>query len=174
MFQADWWLHSLLWGSVAGGAAVAVLIVVVMRNPHAFITDFPKDIQAAAAPATAEQERRGKIGGLVFVSVLYLGQLAVPLTWALTHADAGYWELAVMSFIGMTIACLFDLVIMDWLVVCTIRPRAIVFPGTEDCEGWGDYAFHVREQLSPVGLAAWLGSGPLMALIAWGIGALAG
>ncbi|MFW0790225.1 hypothetical protein [Gordonia sp. CPCC 205333] len=29
-------------------------------------------------------------------------------------------------------------------------------PGTEDGEGWGDYKYHVREQLSVAGLATML------------------
>lgn len=40
-----------------------------------------------------------------------------------------------------------DILIVDWLIICTLRPRRLVYPGTEDCAGWHDYGFHVREQL---------------------------
>ena len=37
-----------------------------------------------------------------------------------------------------------DLLIVDWLIVCTIRPKVIVPPGTENCAGWKDYGFHFK------------------------------
>ena len=37
-----------------------------------------------------------------------------------------------------------DLLIVDWLIVCTIRPNVIVPSGTEHCAGWKDYGFHFK------------------------------
>lgn len=33
---------------------------------------------------------------------------------------------------------------VGWLIVCTIRPKIIVPPGTEHCAGWRDYGFHFK------------------------------
>lgn len=61
------------------------------------------------------------------------------------------------AFATLVAYCLIDLVIVDWIVLCWWRPSWIVVRGTEEAEGWGDYLFHVREQLSPKGLAAMFG-----------------
>ena len=31
---------------------------------------------------------------------------------------------------------------LDWLLFCTLRPRAIILPGTEGMAGYRDYRFH--------------------------------
>ena len=47
--------------------------------------------------------------------------------------------------------------IIDWGVVRWWRPSWILIRGIEETEGWGDYLFRVREQLSQKGLAAMFG-----------------
>ena len=37
-----------------------------------------------------------------------------------------------------------DLLVMDWLIVCTITPKWIVLRGTEGCKGYKDYFFHFK------------------------------
>jgi len=37
-----------------------------------------------------------------------------------------------------------DLLILDWLVFVTLRPKIVVLPGTEGAKGYGDYGFHFR------------------------------
>jgi hypothetical protein len=44
-----------------------------------------------------------------------------------------------------------DLLILDWLVFATLRPRIVVLPGTEGAQGYGDYGFHFRAFLKGLG-----------------------
>ena len=37
---------------------------------------------------------------------------------------------------------LFDLLIIDWLIVCLITPKFVIIPGTEGNKGYKDYQFH--------------------------------
>ena len=37
-----------------------------------------------------------------------------------------------------------DLLIMDWLIVCTITTKWIVLSGTEGCKGYKDYFYHFK------------------------------
>lgn len=49
-------------------------------------------------------------------------------------------------FLHLWIICLtwnvVDLLILDWLVFCTITPKCFVLPGTGNCKGYKDYKFH--------------------------------
>jgi len=36
----------------------------------------------------------------------------------------------------------FDLIILDWLLFCTVQPKLMVLPGTEGMPGYRDYRFH--------------------------------
>ena len=70
-----------------------------------------------------------------------------------------------MTFAVAVMFALFDMFIIDWLVICTWRPQRLVFPGTEDCAGWRDYGFHVKEQLRPRGILALVIPSLLLGLI---------
>lgn len=39
---------------------------------------------------------------------------------------------------------LWDLLVVDWLIGCTITPKFIILPGTEGAAGYKNYAFHFR------------------------------
>jgi hypothetical protein len=57
----------------------------------------------------------------------------------------------VNAFVVMIAFDLFDWLVVDWLVLCTLTPRFVVLPGTEGVAGYKDYAMHLRGLL--VGLA---------------------
>jgi hypothetical protein len=38
-------------------------------------------------------------------------------------------------------------VLVDWLLLNTITPKWVVFPGTEGFAGYKDYGFHLRAHL---------------------------
>ncbi len=69
-------------------------------------------------------------------------------TWIDGVRASGFLQAFGMAFATVLAFCLIDLVIIDWGIVCWWRPSWIVIRGTEQAEGWGDYMFHVREQLS--------------------------
>jgi hypothetical protein len=39
---------------------------------------------------------------------------------------------------------LYDLLVLDWLIFATLKPKAVMIPGTETWEGWADYGFYWR------------------------------
>jgi hypothetical protein len=53
---------------------------------------------------------------------------------------------------------LFDLLVMDWLVFCTIQPRFMRIPGTEDNPAYSDYKYHFIGFLKGIVLSA-IGAG---------------
>jgi hypothetical protein len=52
---------------------------------------------------------------------------------------------------------LVDLLILDWLLFCTITPRWIVIPGTAGMAAYKDYLFHFRAFLKGTALCALAG-----------------
>ena len=98
------------------------------------------------------------IGGrTIGVIALILAVFLATYTWIDGVHATGFLQAFGMAFATLFAFCLIDLVIIDWGLVCWLRPSWIVVRGTEQAEGWGDYMFHVREQLSPKGLAAMFG-----------------
>ena len=163
----DWWTHVLAWSAAGSTVAALVLLVVLALAPYGFLHDFPEDVRKAAVPPTAAQRRAGIVGGAVFMVVL-LAALATPaITWGIAHPDASWWSLAAMAVVALAVFTLVDLVVIDWLVICALRPRVLLLPGTEQCAGWGDYGFHLREALQPKALALFPVFGAVIGTVAW-------
>lgn len=164
---AQWWGHALTYGSIAVLLSGAMLLVVLFLTPDALIDDYPEDIRQAAPSPTAGQKRAGLISGIVFVIVLFSSITGVVWAWGAQHPQASYLELALITFVLSVMFALFDLIIIDWLIICTWRPKALVYPGTEDCAGWRDYGFHVKEQLQPKALLVLVGASSVIGLLVW-------
>lgn len=84
--------------------------------------------------------------GVVVAALLALRRLA----GALTFADA-----AVSTFIILMTFNLVDLLLLDWLLVETIRPGFITFPGVTGATAnpFGGYAYHFRGFFIGTGLS---------------------
>ena len=162
--------HGLVYGLILTGLIIAIMLVSARINPAVFAGDYPPDIKAKFGPLDARTERQKKWVALVFLAAV-LGTLgwmvaAMPLA-GLTPTFATVFAAA---FVAAFIFNLFDLLILDWLVFVTWRPRFIVLPGTEGLAGYGDYGFHFRGFL--VGLVFCFAAGLLTALIATGLAAI--
>jgi len=166
---AEWWAHALGWSAAGSLAAGLVLVAVVPLAPYGFLHDFPEDVQEAAAEPTPAQRRAGAVGGAVFLAVLLAVPVAVPLGWGLTHPGAPWWSLTAMAVVALAVFTAFDTVVVDWLVICRLRPSFLVLPGTEHCAGWSDYRFHLREVLRPRALALFPVLGGAVGTAVWGL-----
>lgn len=108
--------------------------------------DYPKDIQAAAAidKPTKEQEkaakRFGAVGGLII-----LGTLLAFGSLHFHNEQVSFLQVFEYLFIVAMTWNVVDLLVMDWLIVCTITPKWVVIRGTEGCKGYKDYLFHFNK-----------------------------
>lgn len=121
-----------------------IFVVGTLRwKPRIWLHDFPSDIQALAAPKTADEQRLTILVGVPFV-ILFVG-LPLLVMWDLKSRlgpDFSFfsvWLYAYALFIGIN---LWDLIALDWIGLSLIDPQNPPFPGTEGAAGWRNYAFH--------------------------------
>lgn len=127
----------------------SIYLLGIMRlNPRLFLNkgDFPADILAAVPPKSAIERRQALILGIPFL----MGILAVPLVSTLQFKQQAGSEVALLylflhAFAILMAFNLFDLVILDLILFCTITPRFMIVPGTEGLAGYKDYGFHLRQ-----------------------------
>lgn len=133
---------------------MVVLLACLRWGCAGLASDYPEDIQAAMPPFTRKEKVRGAIlAGLFLLSLLAVVFFA---SWMWIHDDPsrGFLSAYGMALASMAVACLLDILIVDWLIICLWRPNWVVIPDTEDCTGWGDYRFHVKAQFTPAALIA--------------------
>lgn len=56
----------------------------------------------------------------------------------------GFWAIFLTLFVAMQTFNVFDLLVIDWLFVATLKPKALMIPGTETWDGYDDYGFYVH------------------------------
>ena len=146
--------------------ATVFLLALVLYNPRLMLQDYPPAIKAIVPPKTEQEKRLSTWLGLPFILVLFAFPVYATFVFQTRAGDAGFPLLWLYAF-GIAFAFnLWDWLVLDWLVFCTITPKAFVIPGSEGNPAYKDYFFHFRGFLIGTVFSA------LMGLIAAGIVAL--
>lgn len=137
----------LLDGGIAALVFTLVAVGGLAYSPRLFLNkgDYPDDVLAAVPPKTEREQRQAVILGLP----LLVFMIGIPLYSGLTFSAAfagepSFWLLAGHIFLVLMVPFLWDLIVLDWLVFCTITPSFVVIPGTEGFAGYKDYLFHLK------------------------------
>jgi hypothetical protein len=132
-------------GVILSILALLFIMITLWINPRIMLHDYPKDIQAKAPPKTPQEKQLSLFLGIPFLLLLFAFPFMSSLT--LKHQTQGqisFGALFANSFGVAFIFNIFDWLLLDWLMFCTITPRFVVIPGTEGMAGYKDYAFHFR------------------------------
>lgn len=139
--------HSLFYGALLSAAMTAFILTTLYWRPMMWIGDAPAEVQAAAPPPSAADRRIKRVaGGLVFVVLLAILAVSLAALRRLAGGALSFADVAVSTFLIFMTFNLVDLLLIDWLVVETLRPGFITFPGVAgaNLNLTGGYAYHFR------------------------------
>jgi hypothetical protein len=112
-------------------------------NPDIWLPDYPPDIRERFGPMSERAKRQRTIVGIpIFVplaGVLVLSSVRL----AQIGSEPIFFSVCFGTFVVLVFSAV-DLLILDWLVFVTLRPKIVVLPGTEGAKGYGDYGFRFR------------------------------
>ena len=122
-------------------AITLALLFIGIKGPRIMLQDYPKSIQNAVPPKTKEEKRQTYVYALPVLLIMIGYPLATGAYLTVLH-HWHFWQ--TFSFVwGLSMLFnLYDLLIIDWIVFCTITPGFLVIPGTEGNKGYKDYWFH--------------------------------
>jgi hypothetical protein len=136
--------HGVLYGAILSVLMVLSFAGAAYLNPEIWLPDYPPDIRERFGPMSAQAKRQRRLVGipvfLVLMGVLVLSSIRL----AQIGSESVFFSVFFGTFVVLLVFNAVDLLILDWLVFVTLRPRIIVLPGTEGAEGYGDYGFHFR------------------------------
>ena len=137
--------HALIYGVILSAVLFPLTMGLVWLNPEIMLKDYPPDIQAKYGPMSERSKRQRIPVAIFFVAVLF-GIVAQSFMGvrANTGDDIPFLAAFVHLFVMFSIFNLLDWLVLDWLIVVTIRPRFMILPGTEGLAGYADYGFHFR------------------------------
>ena len=148
------WSKILVDGAILSIVTSLFLMVVLHFNPRLFLQDYPEAIKNQVPPKTALEERQSLLIGVPFLLLLAIIPFLSTLTLKRSSLEAlSFLQLFVHAFGVIFIFNLVDLVILDWLMFCTITPKFMVIPGTEGMRAYKDYFFHFKASLTGTGIS---------------------
>ena len=137
-------------------AALGLVIVGSLAyNPRLWINDAPPRVRALASPLTAGERRDRNVVAVVFL--LALIAVTAWSAWRLLARHASGVSFAVLfgHFFGvMLLFNLFDLIVIDWLMLLVLRPAflsRLTVPELTYEETVGGYGYHFRAFLKGMG-----------------------
>jgi hypothetical protein len=135
-------------GAVLSFIASLLLMVSLRLNPRIWLQDYPEEIQDKAPPKTEQEKRLSLIFGIPFLVLLAAGPFISTLALKRQGGgDVSFLQLFLNAF-GVAFAFnLVDLLLLDWLMFCTVTPKFLVIPGTEGMQGYKDYSYHFRASM---------------------------
>jgi len=160
--------NALVFGVVLGSILFATILVVVRINPEIMLRDYPPDVQAEHGPMSDRSQRQKLLVAILVLAEIF-GVIVASLAPILDDTEAAglFPTLFVHFFVMFSVFNVLDWLVLDWLIVVSLRPSFLILPGTEGMAGYRDYAFHFRGFLIgiPITLAASLVLAALVTLL---------
>jgi hypothetical protein len=137
--------HALLYGVLLSAVLFTLILGVVKINPEIMLNDYPPDIQAKYVPMS-ERTKRQRIPVAILVVAVMVGIVTLSFRGVRgdLQGDLLFLPAFLHLFVMFSLFNLLDWLVLDWLIVVTIRPGFMILPGTEGMAGYGDYGFHFR------------------------------
>lgn len=131
----------LIHGLVGSLGLTLSLLPIGFKNPRIMLQDYPKSIRKEVPPKTKTEKRQTFWFGLPFL-IIFVGYPMLSSLYYATYKDWQFLEILYFTWGTLLVFNLFDLIVLDWLIFCTITPRIVVIPGTEGNVGYKNYKFH--------------------------------
>ena len=139
-----------LWGVIFGVVFSIAMLIIGRVNAEMILNDYPPDVRAKFGPMSEKTRKQANLASLPLLAtlglvvVLGLGQLR-NITGELTFLNT-----FIVSTVIFQMWNLLDLVLLDWFLLMTLKPRFMILPGTEGMAGYSDYGFHFRKFLNGI------------------------
>ncbi len=132
----------LIYGLALSLTLTAIMIISGVLAADIWVGDYPPDIrQKYGAMSPRAARLRPAIAVLFFTAILAIPFLGL-FNLRAEHGDIPFLAALVFSVTTLLVFNIFDLIVLDWLLFCTIQPRPMILPGTEGMAGYRDYRFH--------------------------------
>ena len=142
-------------GTLINLGLTAIIFVTLYINPEMWLQDAPPDIKEKVGKKSAKAKWQSALFAIPFFVILFGGVIRSNILLKRQNGGKLPFKMAFLNAYGLFLYFwLFDLVIIDWLFLVTLKPSFAVLPGTEGMAGYDDYAFHLKTALPALPMIA--------------------
>lgn len=126
---------------------VGVLILLSFKHePRMWLHHFPKEVREAVPEKTPEETRLMRMWGVVTTGSMLFLPLLVTL-WRDAEYDFAYFDAVVFIATMMLVFCLYDLLVLDWLISVWWNPKWMQIQGAEDFMHHNSFGYQLKRNL---------------------------
>ena len=147
----------LIDGGITAFLFTIPIIIGFAISPRLFLNkgDYPPDVFEAAPPKTPKEQRQALWISIPFLIVVMGFPLYSVVSFKNTlSGDPSFWLLFLHTFLVSLVPFFWDLIVLDWIMFCTITPSFVVIPGTEGFAGYKDKSFHLKAHTKGIFITA--------------------
>jgi len=119
-----------------------VLFASVFYNPRSWLHRMPPEVVSKVPARTTAEKRTALITGMPFLLIMIFYPLIYVVLQGSSNFLLNFWFFCVF-FVGFT---LWDTLVLDLIIVCTITPRRFLVPGTSR-EDYRNKLYHIKAGL---------------------------
>lgn len=139
-------------GSVLSAVQGSIIVASLYYNPEIWYDDYPDEIKAKFGPMSAAAKKQRLIVAIPFlVSMLGLPSYSNLKLKRENHGRLSFKNGFINAYAVYTLFGLFDLLVIDYLLLIRLRPRFAVLPGTDDLHYANDFRYHLNGFLKGLG-----------------------
>lgn len=135
----------LLYGSILSLFFSMPVLISLYIRPSLWRNDAPAVVRDKMAPLTSGEKAVGAILGVFLIGIVIIIPAMADRALVINGVTE-YTMLVMYNYLILQFMNLVDLIIIDWLIVCTITPSFLIIPGLEEYRAaYRDYGKHFKD-----------------------------
>ena len=134
----------ILHGLILSVALSVVILGGMTINPRLMAQDYPPEVKSQIPPLNASEKKQQAVMALFFWG-LALGILIDSNAQVVARSgESVFLTLFINTYLIFEVANLFDLLLLDYLIVVLLKPRFLFVPGVENLAQYNTFAYHFK------------------------------
>ena len=124
-----------------------LVTIMISLSPRIWgYSDYSNEIKAKVPPQTSQEKMWSVLIGAPWtIFVVGFPIFSTYLLKVKLGGEISYWNLFLNVFVMTFVFNLFDLIVLDWLIISRITPKFVIIPGTEVAD-YKDFSHHYKAQ----------------------------
>jgi hypothetical protein len=136
--------YILQFGIVFSVGFALIALGALYLNPRIMLASYPKEVQARLPPLTPSEKRQQTVLGIFVWGYALVGLFYANAQFAARSGQAAFLPLFLNTYLVFEIVNLFDLLVIDYLVLLVLKPPSLFIPGTLALGQDHGFGFHFK------------------------------
>jgi hypothetical protein len=136
--------YILQYGIVFSVGFALIVLGALYLNPRIMLSSYPKEVQAQLPPLSPSEKKQQTFLGILVWGYALMGLFYANARLAAGGGQAAFGPLFLNTYLVFEVVNLFDLLVIDYLVLLVLKPPSLFIPGTLALGQEHGFSFHFK------------------------------